>query len=312
MTTEAAPHTPGRPLPELRHIAVAIDTAAQSRDAVLLGSTLAAATEGDLMLLTVEPELSLLLPGLDQRPVRRETETMLSEIRSAYAPQARTAITADLSVARGLRRLARADHRQLLVVGSSSHGPTGEVSLGHDARQVLDGLQGALAIATRGLSARADFQLRRIGVGFDGGEEAAVALAAAATLVRGSDAKLVVRGVIDDRVPALGWPHLWRGAILEAWQEVVADDTNALERQIETVVGELKVEASIEVTQGRSAPELCELSAELDLLVIGSRRWGSMARLLLGGTGEGLVHGSRCPLLIVPRPGAIHERPTGS
>jgi nucleotide-binding universal stress UspA family protein len=29
-----------------------------------------------------------------------------------------------------------------------------------------------------------------------------------------------------------------------------------------------------------------------------------MARLLLGGTGEALVHGAQCSLLIVPRPEA--------
>lgn len=307
MTTESTPHTPARPLPELRHIAVAIDTAVQARDAVLLGSTITAAIDGDLMLLTVEPDLALLLPGLDRQSVRRETETMLSEIRSAYAPQARTAITADLSVPRGLRRLAHTDHRQLLVVGSSSHGPTGEVSLGHEARQLLDGLRGALAIAPRGLSSLPDFRLRRIGVGFDGGAEAGAALAAAATLVHGSHAELVVRGVIDDHVPALGWAPVWTGAIMEAWTEVMDDEARDLERKIQAAVSELKVEATVEVTRGRSADALRELSTELDLLVIGSRRWGPLSRLLLGGTGEGLVHGSRCPLLIVPRPAHTHE-----
>jgi nucleotide-binding universal stress UspA family protein len=41
-----------------------------------------------------------------------------------------------------------------------------------------------------------------------------------------------------------------------------------------------------------------------DLLVIGSRRWGALAGLLLGGTGEALAHGAYCSLLFVPRPEA--------
>jgi hypothetical protein len=41
-----------------------------------------------------------------------------------------------------------------------------------------------------------------------------------------------------------------------------------------------------------AADSLRELSGDVDLLVIGSRRWGPMARLLLGGTGEALVHGA--------------------
>ncbi len=97
------------------------------------------------------------------------------------------------------------------------------------------------------------------------------------------------------------------GAIMESWIEVMDEEAKALEGQIETAVSELKVEASVEVTRGRSAHALRELSAELDLLVIGSRRWGPLARLLLGGTGEGLVHGSRCSLLLVPRPADTHE-----
>lgn len=307
MSTGTASHTTACPITELRHIAVGVDPAAQSRDAALLASRIAAATDGDLMLMTVEPELPLLLPGADQRRARRETETMLSRIRAVDASGARTAITTDLSVARGIRRLARTEHRHLVVVGSRSHGPAGEVSVGHNVRQLLNGLQGALAIAPRGLSAHPDFQLGRIGVGFDGGPEAATALAAAATLVRGSDAELVVRGVIDDRVPALGWPHVWMGAIMQAWTEVMDDEARDLERQIEGAISDLKIKATVEITRGRSAEELRELSAELDLLVIGSRRWGPLARLLLGGTGEGLVHGSRCPLLIVPRPADTHE-----
>jgi hypothetical protein len=34
------------------------------------------------------------------------------------------------------------------------------------------------------------------------------------------------------------------------------------------------------------------------------RRWGPLARLVLGGTGERLAHGAQCSLLIVPRPPA--------
>jgi nucleotide-binding universal stress UspA family protein len=35
--------------------------------------------------------------------------------------------------------------------------------------------------------------------------------------------------------------------------------------------------------------------------VIGSRRWGAAARLLLGSIGEALMHSARCPVMVVPR-----------
>jgi nucleotide-binding universal stress UspA family protein len=42
----------------------------------------------------------------------------------------------------------------------------------------------------------------------------------------------------------------------------------------------------------------------MDLLVIGSRRWGPLARLLLGSTGEALARDAGCPLLVAPRAAA--------
>ena len=43
-------------------------------------------------------------------------------------------------------------------------------------------------------------------------------------------------------------------------------------------------------------------AAGADLLVIGSRRWGPLSRLVVGSTGEELVRESPCSLLLVPRP----------
>lgn len=58
-----------------------------------------------------------------------------------------------------------------------------------------------------------------------------------------------------------------------------------------------------EVVIGSAAAELARLSAATDLLVIGSRRWGSIARVVSGSTGEALLHGgSCCPVLLVARP----------
>ena len=54
--------------------------------------------------------------------------------------------------------------------------------------------------------------------------------------------------------------------------------------------------ARAEVTRGRPANALLTLSERVDLLVIGSRRWGPAARLLLGSTGSAVMHNAaaRC------------------
>ena len=61
-----------------------------------------------------------------------------------------------------------------------------------------------------------------------------------------------------------------------------------------------KVETDVQL--GRPANALLELSEEVDLLLIGSRRWGPVARVILGATGEALLHVASCPVLVVPRP----------
>jgi nucleotide-binding universal stress UspA family protein len=287
----------------LDRVAAAIDPSPESEDAAALAAAIAAAADADLMLVAIEPELPLMIPGGDWRRMRHETERLLSRVRDSRAPGARFAIDTDLSTPRGLLRLVRREHRQLLALGSSPGGPAGEVSIGHNTRQLLDELECALAIAPRGLGSRGPLAFGRIAVGFDGGSEAMGALATAATLAAASGAELLVRGVIDDRIPALGWPHVWMGAILEAWLEVMDDEAAKLRRQMQAAVSSLGVDANVEVTRGRAADTLCALSGDVDLLVIGSRRWGPVARLLLGGTGEALVHGASCPLVIVPRVG---------
>jgi hypothetical protein len=56
------------------------------------------------------------------------------------------------------------------------------------------------------------------------------------------------------------------------------------------------------VVEGRPATELARRSADLDLLIVGSRGHGPVRRFLLGSTSSRLVREASCPVLIVPRP----------
>jgi nucleotide-binding universal stress UspA family protein len=217
------------------------------------------------------------------------------------APSARINVTSDLSVPRGLTRLVHCERCDLLVVGSSMRAAHGQVMIGKRTRQLFDQVGCAVAIAPRGLS-RGEVKLRRIGVGFDDGPEARQALAVAGGIAAAAGAELVVRGVVDDRIPSFGWPQLWINSFRECWQEVMDEEVETLRASIQAAAARVETKAEVEVRRGRPGPSLRELSEEVDLLVIGSRRWGAMARLVLGGTGEALVAGARCSLLVVPRP----------
>ena len=115
----------------------------------------------------------------------------------------------------------------------------------------------------------------------------------------------MVRGVIDDRIPGLGWPHVWSGTLKYAWEDMMAQEAQSLREWIEVAADALGVTGTVDVQRGRASASLLALSEEVDLLVIGSRRWGPLARVLLGGTGQQLGQGSRCSLLVVPRPGLV-------
>jgi nucleotide-binding universal stress UspA family protein len=60
--------------------------------------------------------------------------------------------------------------------------------------------------------------------------------------------------------------------------------------------------------EGITAELLGDETAELDLIVTGSRRYGPWAAVLLGGTTHALMRRAACPGLVVPR-GAVG--PTG-
>ena len=59
---------------------------------------------------------------------------------------------------------------------------------------------------------------------------------------------------------------------------------------------------AVDAKQGSPPEELFAPSGDGDLVVIGSRRRGAGARVLLGRTGEKPTHNACCSLMVVPRP----------
>lgn len=105
----------------------------------------------------------------------------------------------------------------------------------------------------------------------------------------------------SDRLAPFAWREL--SVVLEmTWSGVVRDE---VERARGGALGpgqRAAAKLEVGVVLGRPADALLALSERVDLLVIGSRRWGPTARLLLGSTGEALMHDAACPVLAVPRP----------
>ncbi len=290
-----------RERPALARIAAAVDCHPEGRDAAVLAAAIAKATASELLLITIENELALALPGIDRRKTPAEREAILAQTRDELAFPATTAIHSDRSVPRGIERVARATARDAVCVGSSRNAEVGQVAIGRCTRQLLHELDCALAIAPRALAQRGKLDLRRIAVGYDGSPEAQAALVIGAQIAAGSGARLVVRGVVDDRMPPLGWQRARLDPLMTSWRELMDKEVARLRAQLEHAAATLAIDAELDIHQERPATSLLALSGEVDLLVIGSRRWGPLVRALPGGTGEALAHGARCSLLVVPR-----------
>ncbi len=287
---------------KLTHLAAGVSASLEGRDAAALGAALARATGADLTLVAVISDPIVVPPNaFSWKSLRKQAQVGLARIRDLEMPDAHVVVKTDVSTARALRRVVARDHRDLLVVGSSDKAPEGSVRIGKRVRQLIGYASCALAIAPRGIHHRKDIPIRRIGVGYDGGPESEAALALAASIAIAAGAKLHICGVVDDRAKSARWS---RGGVSEALPELddqVLTEEQQLRQRARAAAESLDPKARVEIRRGRPADVLLELCPEVDLLVIGSRRWGTVARLLLGSTGESLVYHATCPILIVPR-----------
>ena len=80
-------------------------------------------------------------------------------------------------------------------------------------------------------------------------------------------------------------------------------DTASAQGALDDAIAKLPagVDVTNEVVVARPADALAALSSDVDLLVCGSRGYGPLRSVLLGGVTHQLIEKSSCPLLVVPR-----------
>ena len=176
----------------------------------------------------------------------------------------------------------------LLVVGSSRRGLFGRVLLADDTHAALNGAPCAIAVAPAGYAEQPG-AIREVGVAYDGSPESEHALKVARTLGAEHGAKLSAL----EAVSLPGYALIGGGAPVGDAINAMVDDARARIAALEGI--------EPHAVYGSPAEELAWYSASLDLLVVGSRGYGPLGRLIHGSTSQELARTARCPLLVLTR-----------
>ncbi|MDA0183156.1 universal stress protein [Solirubrobacter phytolaccae] len=186
------------------------------------------------------------------------------------------------SAAQLLHQRAEATDARLVVLGSSHTGRLGRVIPGSTGERLLHGAPCAVAVVPRG---HVDRPIDHIGVAYDASPEAEAALTHATELARHLGATLDLIGVANP--------------------DPYEDDDSArtvqvrLERALRTLP--FDVDGTIVRLHGEPADALAIHSADLDLLVTGSRGYGPLRSVIVGAVSGRLMRTARCPVIVVPR-----------
>ena len=278
---------------------IGYDGTPQGDDAVALGRLLAQALGYRAVLATVVPFGPGLAGRADEKVLAdaRQRLEQVAEERMGGA-DVEIDLVANRSPARGLYLLATEHSAGAIVVGSTHKGAVGRVVRGSVGENLLNGAPCAVAVAPRGYGAEEEHRLLRLGVGYDGTEESRAALAAAISLVERFHARLAITAVAEPAPMGYGAAL----AVMSAgdWEayEVEAKQT-VLDEALEAVPADLPVEGRIR--RGSAVRELVEASSELDLLLLGSRGYGPVRRVVLGSTAAGVVDAAHCPVMVLAR-----------
>ena len=284
-----------------RMVLVGYDTSDQAKDAVALGKQVAGLTGADLVVAGVF-QFDPIWGGFDPHFREAEAEYARRIEEAAGAVGAEPEAFPSSSPARGLHELAEEIGADLIVVGSAHHGRAGQVLAGSVGVALLHGSPCAVAIAPHGYRDRAADGLTTIVVGFDGSAEAAHALAAARELAASADATLKLVSVAvpppigPGRSGTAGWQAL-KDAVEQRARERLTEAR-------ETVPAGIQVETTL--VTGDAAEALADVAAAPGtLMLVGSRGYGPLRRVLLGSVSTKLVRSAPCPLLVTPR--GMHE-----
>jgi nucleotide-binding universal stress UspA family protein len=277
-------------------ILVGVDTQKPDAAPLHLAARLAQITGAPLIAVaayTYDPIMDARTGAAVGAELRDEAVDKLAELTEGI--EAQRVVAAGRSPARALHDVAAESNAALLVVGSTRRGPIGRLAPGSTAERLLHGTSCPVAVATSDLTA--EWRPARIGAGFIDLDEGRAALRAAAALAAAAGAALKAVTAVEPIVrppSAVVQPYAAPSVDVEA-------GAPAARQSLETALAALPVKTESDVVVGDPADALIALSNEVDLLVCGSRGYGPLRAVLLGGVTHRVMRAAHCPVMILPR-----------
>lgn len=291
---------PGRSVdPMFTKIVVGVDGAEGGRDALSLARVLAQA-DAEIVLVSAFPYESNPSRGSVEGYEQILREATMERLREAAGddPRCRLRAVPDLSPGHAIHHVAEQERAELIVVGSCHRGAIGRVLVGDVSRATLHGATCPVAVAPKGFREH-PAPVRTIGVAYNGTPQADAAVAFAATVAAATGASLRLVTVVPTPIaaaPGIGFAY--------DWSEVTKAGVEAAEQRLAEVVATLDVPVTTHVAEGVTGADLEQLSKDVDLMVAGSRGWGTARAVVLGSTTDRLVHHAATPIVVVPGPAA--------
>lgn len=192
--------------------------------------------------------------------------------------------------------LAEALGADLIVIGATRHDERTGPRLDDGNRAALNGAPCAVAIARPGEAGHTG-PIQNVGVGYEPTDTGAAALRSARDVSTGLGAELHAMRVVS----ALPCGRLDDPLVdVEQLEAESVQRAVHIRQQLQSLGG-----LTAHVERGAAACHLEHFSAEVDLLVVGSRGYGPAAQTLMGSTGIRLARDCHSSLLVTPRPAPV-------
>ena len=284
-------------------VVVGYDGSEASEDAVAFGLTWCRSTGDVPIVATVYPdEHPLGLGRVDAEwasYVREQAEIIQDNARATVGDAALYRNVASTSAAHGLADLAEDVDAVMVIVGTAQRTGLTQALLGSSTERLLHGAPAPVTVVPPGWRQSAPDRISSIGVAYVDTRDGREALRMAVWVALQIPSRLTLYTVLGQSSERYSY-LIGRTEEQAFWDTARDSFRTALEFAAAGVPPKLEPRAVL--LEGAVVESLAALGPDdVDVLVCGSRGYGPVRRVLLGGVSSRLIRRARLPLTVVPR-----------